>query len=95
LPREEKKVLGAEVENISRDERLKLKIKNGVRIAKVGKGALQEKGIPEGFVITHVDKVPMYTTQDVMKALEDKEGAVLIEGVTDDGVKEAYALRLD
>lgn len=95
VAREEKKVLGAEVENLSRDERLDLKIKNGVRIAKVGKGALQEKGIPSGFVITHVDKVPMYTTQDVIKALEGKEGAVLIEGVTEEGVKEAYALRLD
>ncbi|PCJ67950.1 MAG: deoxyribonuclease HsdR [Bacteroidetes bacterium] len=93
--RAEKKVLGAEIENLSRDERLDLKIKQGVKIAKLGTGALKEKGIPSGFVITHIDRTPMYTTQDVETALKDKEGAVLIEGVTDGGVKEAYAIRLD
>jgi serine protease Do len=93
--REEKKVLGAEIENLSRDERLKLGVKNGVKVAKVGSGALKQKGIPTGFVITAIDKIPMYTTQDVEKALKDKSGAVLIEGVTANGDKEAYAIRLD
>jgi len=37
----------------------------------------------------------MYTTQDVENALKDKEGSVLIDGVTADGEKEAYAVRLD
>jgi hypothetical protein len=37
----------------------------------------------------------MYTSKDVENALKDKSGAVLIEGVTDDGDKEAYAIRLD
>ncbi|MDB9881571.1 Do family serine endopeptidase [Bacteroidia bacterium] len=95
IAREEKKVLGAEIENISRDERLNLRIKNGVKIAKLGNGAMKEKGIPSGFVITRIDKSPMYTTKDVENALKDKEGAVLIEGVTSRGDKEAYAIRLD
>ncbi len=95
IAREEKKVLGAEIENLSRDERLELKIRNGVKIAKLGSGELKKKGIPAGFVITHIDKTPMHTTQDVERALKDKEGAVLIEGVTSNGEKEAYAIRLD
>lgn len=93
--REEKKILGAQIENISRDERLSLKIRNGVKITKLGSGQLKEKGIPEGFVITHIDKVPVYTTSDVKKALEGKSGAILIEGVTTLGNKEAYALRIE
>lgn len=93
--REEKKVLGAEIENLSRDERLNLGVKNGVKISKLGNGAMKQKGIPTGFVITHIDKTPMYTTQDVEKALKNKSGAVLIEGVTSSGAKEAYAIRLD
>ena len=93
--REEMKVLGAEVENLSRDERLELKIKHGVKIAKLGNGAMKEKGIPSGFVITHIDKSPVYTTKDLEAALSEKEGAVLIEGVTSRGDKEAYAIRLD
>ncbi len=95
IVRDEKKVLGAEIENLSRDERLELKVKNGVKVSKLGNGAMKQKGIPAGFVIVQIDKIPMYTTQDVEKALKDKTGAVLIEGVTSDGVEEAYAIRLD
>jgi Do/DeqQ family serine protease len=95
VKREEKKILGAEIENISRDERLALKIRNGVKISKLGNGQLKTKGIPQGFVITHIDKTPIYTTVDAEKAFDQKEGAVLIEGVTSDGNKEAYAIRLD
>ncbi|MGB1038944.1 MAG: S1C family serine protease, partial [Bacteroidia bacterium] len=94
IVREEKKVLGAVVENISRDERMKLKIRNGVKIAKLGNGLLKEGGIPTGFVITAIDKSPVYTTKDVENALKEKNGAVLIEGVTSDGAKEAYAIRI-
>ena len=95
VKREEKKILGAEIENISRDERLALKIRNGVKITKLGNGQMKLKGIPQGFVITHIDKTPIYTTTDAEKAFNQKEGAVLIEGVTSDGNKEAYAIRLD
>ncbi len=93
--RDEKKVEGADIENITRDEKLKLNIRNGVRISKLAKGAFSEAGIPEGFIITAIDKAPMFTTQDVVKTLENKKGAVLIEGVTKNGVREAYALKLD
>ena len=95
VAKQEKKVLGAEIENISRDDRLELKIKNGVRIAKLGNGIIKKEGIPGGFVITHIDKVPMYTTKDVENALESKKGAILLEGVTSSGAKEAYAIRVD
>ena len=95
VKREELHVLGAEIENLSRDERLDLKIKHGVKITKLGSGQMKSKGIPTGFVITHIDKTPMYTTQDIENALKDKSGSVLIDGVTNDGKKEAYAIRLD
>ena len=95
VKRNETMVLGAEIENLRRDERLKLKIKNGVKIAKLGNGVMKKNGIPSGFVITHIDKSFMYTTSDVENALKDKLGAVLIEGVTSDGSKEAYAIRLE
>ena len=72
-----------------------LKIKHGVKITRLGSGQMKSKGIPTGFVITHIDKTPMYTTQDVKNALKDKSGSILIDGVTADGEKEAYAIRLD
>ncbi|MBR9861165.1 Do family serine endopeptidase [bacterium] len=93
--REEKTVLGAEIQNLSRDEKLEKGIRYGVKISKLSKGVIKDKGISEGFIITSIDKAPMYTTSDVEKALSNKSGAVLLEGVNPDGSKEAYALRLD
>jgi serine protease Do len=95
INRQEKMVLGAEIANLTREEKSTLKVKNGVKIAKLGSGAMKKKGIPEGFVITQIDKTPVYTTKDVENALKNKSGAVLIEGVTKGGDKEAYAIRLD
>ena len=95
INRDEKKVLGAEIENTSREERLSLKIKHGVKIVKLGNGVFKQKGVPLGFVITQIDKTPMYTTKDVETLLKGKSGAVLIEGVTSKGDKEAFAIRLD
>ncbi len=91
--REEVNIQGATFENLSREEKLELKLRNGVKIKK-SKGAFKEEGIPDGFVITGVDKKPVYTTKDIEKLLKDKQGAVLLEGVMPDGKKEAYALKL-
>jgi len=92
---EAKTVLGATLENISREDKLKLKIQNGVRISKLGKSPLKDKGIQEGFIIVAIDKKPVYTVKDAVTMLKDKKGSVLIDGVTTDGTKDAFALRLE
>jgi hypothetical protein len=74
---------------------MELGIMHGVRIRKAGKGAFAEKGVEDGFIITHIDKVKVYTAQEVRRILEEKAGAVLIEGVRANGDKEAFALSLD
>lgn len=91
---EEASILGASFENLSRDEKLRLKVRNGVILKKLGKGAFKDEGVSEGFVITSIDKSPVYTTKDLQTMLKDKEGAVLVEGVMPDGSKEAFALKL-
>ncbi len=65
-----------------------------MRIKSIGKGPLKDKNIPEGFVITMIDKQRVYTTADVEKLLKDKTGSVLIDGVTKDGEEESYAIRI-
>ena len=92
---ESKIVLGATFENITRDDKVKLNIQNGVRIAKLYKSPLKDKGIPVGFVITSIDKKPVYTVKDVLSILEDKKGSILIDGVMADGSKDAFAVRID
>lgn len=89
------KILGAEVENLSREEKLEMGIMHGVRIKKVGSGAFAKEGVINGFIITHIDKVKVHTAQEVRKILEEKTGAVLIEGIGPNGQKDAFALSLN
>lgn len=90
------KALNSEFESVSRDERLKLKIGNGVRLKKADeKSVLKKAGIPNGFIIISIDKKPVYTPSDVKRALSDKKGGVLLEGVNPDGSKGYYGFGLD
>jgi serine protease Do len=92
---ESNKVLDCEFESIPREERLKLKIPNGVRIKKVGdKSPLKKAGIPNGFVLTSIDKKAVATITDVKLNLEDRKGGVLIEGINPDGSKGYYGFGL-
>jgi Do/DeqQ family serine protease len=92
---ETESLFGAIFENITRNDKVKLKIQNGVRIKKLTKGPLQQKGIPEGFIITAIDKKPIYSVKDVKTILNNKKGATLIDGILPDGSKDAFAVRLD
>ena len=93
---ESNKVLDTEFESIAREERLALRITNGVRVKKVGeKSKLKRVGIESGVIILTIDKVPVSTVADVKKALEGNKGAVLIEGIKPDGSKVYYAVAPD
>jgi len=93
---ETNKFMDSEFESVSREERLKLRIANGVRVKKVGdKSKLKKIGVENGVIITAIDKNPVSTVADVKKALENSNGAVLIEAIRPDGTKGYYALELD
>lgn len=93
--KETHKVLDTEFENITRDERLKLRISNGVRVKQVGdKSELKKAGVPNGFIVTAIDKTPVSNVSDVKQALEDKKGGVLLEGINPDGSKGYYGFGL-
>lgn len=93
--REELALLGAEFENLNRDEKSKLNIRHGVRISKAGGGVIASLGIKDGFVVTEIDRIPINNTSELKKLMESKKGAILLEGVSKDGERMAYALRLD
>lgn len=92
---ESNKILDCEFESIPREERLKLKIPNGVRIKSIGeKSPLKKAGIPNGFVLTSIDKKPIGTITDVKLNLENHKGGVLVEGINPNGSKGYYAFGL-
>ncbi len=84
--------LGVELGELSKSEKEKLQIENGVKVTKLLNGKLKDAGAKQDFIITKIDKQEMTTSSDIVKALENKSGAVLIEGVYPDGKEGFYAI---
>ena len=92
---ETNKVLDAEFETVNREDRLKLKIPNGVRVKKVAdKSILKKAGVPIGFIITSIDKRPVATPSEVKTALDNAGEGVLLGGINPDGSKGFYGVGL-
>lgn len=78
-------MLGADFETVSRETADKLDIEGGVQVKKLFPGKLrQSTDMREGFIITKVDGKPVKSVEDLNKALEGKEGGVMVEGVYPD-----------
>lgn len=84
-------VLGGVFESITKEEKVKLNIENGIKIVSLQAGKLRSAGIKEGFIITAVDKRKVNTIEELQKVLENKNGGVLIEGIYPNGMKAYYA----
>lgn len=87
-------VKGAVFGALSRDEKEKLGVRNGVKVMRVGSGPFKGK-LQEGSVIVRIDKQAVHTVQNVRAILESAEGAVLIEGKQADGTDFVIGLKLD
>jgi len=84
--------LGAEFAPASADELKSLNLDGGVKVMRINGGKLRSSGIREGFIITKIDQVPMKDPKDIEKALDGKQGGVLIEGVYPNGMRAYYGL---
>ncbi len=84
--------LGAEIALVSKSEMDKLNISFGIKIIKVMPGKLQQVGVRPGFIITHIDKNPVATIQDLNQMLDQKNGGLLIEGVYPNGQKAYFGI---
>ena len=85
-------VLGAELAPASAEDLKALKIDGGVKVLTINGGKLRSSGIREGFIITRIDQSPVREPKDVLRALENKQGGVLIEGVYPNGMRAYYGL---
>lgn len=85
--------LGATLQTASRSDCGTLGIAGGVKVISIEEnGKLAEVGIQEGFVITHADKKPVKTPQEIQRIVATLKGGLLLEGVNPDGRKAYYAL---
>lgn len=85
------KTLGANFEKVSKVEKNKIGIENGVRIIKVTGGFFRRLGIEDGFIITHINRKAINTAEEIVETIENTRGRVIIEGVNSAGTKGYYS----
>jgi serine protease Do len=82
--------LGATLQPAGADEMRRLGIRNGLKVTELSNGKLKSAGVREGFIIVRVDRKEVKGLQDVIKILDQKSDAVLIEGIYPNGITAYY-----
>ncbi|MFN6047267.1 MAG: PDZ domain-containing protein, partial [Bacteroidota bacterium] len=85
---------GMKMDNVTREEKVALGVKSGVKVGAIDKGLFKEAGIPVGFVITHINNEPVYSAKGVVSLLKSLSGAITIEGYTADKKERVFAVKL-
>lgn len=86
---------GIEMSALSDADKKKYDVKGGVKINKVNPGPFKNSRVPEGFIITHIDKKAVGSPSEAKLMLSNKRGGVLIEGVNPDGTEGVYGLKFE
>ncbi|MFP4293585.1 MAG: Do family serine endopeptidase [Cyclobacteriaceae bacterium] len=74
--------LGASFRTLDKEEARKLDIEGGVEVSEIYAGKLRRyTRMKEGFVITHVDKQPVSSVEELSEALARARGGVLLQGI--------------
>lgn len=87
--------LGAEFEPLSDQEKEKLQINDGVKIAKLKDGKLKDTGVKTGFIITDINKVAIDSQSDIESVIMHTKSKqpLLFEGVYPDGKYAYYVIK--
>lgn len=88
-------VLGAEFVEVSPREKEKLEIRNGIKIKSLKKGKLKNAGLEEGFIITNVNKKPIFEVNDFKREIGNARGGILVEGIYPNGEQAYFVFGLD
>ncbi len=84
------KLLGAQLSDLTKNDKQALNIDYGVRVDQVFAGKLRSVGIRDGFIITKINHVNINTVKDLTEILSSTKGGVLIEGFYENGKREFY-----
>lgn len=82
--------LGADLQPLSKMEKDRMNIEDGVRITKLRRGLLANLGMQEGFIVTNVNRQPVKTPEEVEKLINSSSGRVYIGGITKNGMRGYY-----
>lgn len=86
--------LGAELEALDAEDLERMDIPYGVRVKELKNGVLKENELPEGFVITDINKQKVDEVEDVKRIINSIEkGGVFIEGILPNGKYDYFTFR--
>lgn len=89
----EGEMFGVKLIPLSREERSKYRLDNGMLVSSVQSGKFEELGIKKGYIITEVNGEDVQNIQDVKDASEDGEKLVSIKGYQTNGTFFSYSFR--
>jgi serine protease Do len=95
IVRDNTAVLGASFEAVSSNEKRNLNIGHGIKVSGIGAGKLKDAGLSKGFIITHVNKKPIYEVNDLKREIGNARGRILVEGVYPNGELEYFVFGID
>lgn len=74
--------LGASFDELSSSEKSKYKIDSGVKISSIMQGGkFSQTDIPEGFIVTRINKKSISSVDELKKELVNAKGNVMMEGI--------------
>jgi len=78
-------ILGAKIVALDEDEKAKLGLKYGVKVAELQTGRLKSEGVKEGFIITQVNNKPVYTVGELDKIIKGVKGGLHRRSISERG----------
>lgn len=88
------KVLGADFQPISSSEKVKLKVKSGVRILNIRRGGyISQMGLPNGFIVIKYNNKEYAEAEDLIADMEAGTGRITIEGMDKNGNKQTLSFQ--
>ncbi len=88
------KLFGADLREAPQEKLTRLNIRHGIEVVSVSQGKFKETGINEGFIITHINQIPVRTIQELQNVVQRSRRSLLIEGVNPDGKVFYYGMGL-
>ncbi|MGB0851291.1 MAG: S1C family serine protease [Bacteroidia bacterium] len=80
--------LGAEFEKISNVDKKRYGIDQGIKISNITNGKIRKMNLSEGFIFVKVNNLEFDNAEELISFLENHQGHIRIEGVSDSGAKQ-------
>lgn len=92
-------VLGGQFRPVTDAQKEQLNIGYGLQVIKVSGGKLKDAGVPQGFIIQHINEASIKTIEDLQKIVKEanksKEPVLYIQGIYPTGKKGYFAVPLE